>query len=155
MINGGFIIYNWIQSGHMYCFRFFWEHLHVRFGWFLAVSPCKVFKAAAKTKEEIRMDQERVRWCPSMSIMHSNWLAFRLPKYDVVPNELRDPFDRKNVSIFKVSQGVFCGRHSSIHSCSLKGKGDDRSSKGEGQGDSNRFSRSFCHGILHDFRRTK
>lgn len=38
-----------------------------------------------------------------------------------------------------VSVGVFCGRHSFIHSCSLGGKGDDWSSKGEGQGDSNRF----------------
>ena len=44
----------------------------------------------------------------------------------------------------------FLGHHSFIHLCSLQGKGDDRSSKGEGQGDSNRFKGKSCHGVLHD-----
>ena len=70
----------------------------------------------------------------------------------MVPNKLRDLFDR-NVSILKVPQGVFFGAslfHSSLFLCSLQGKGDDRSSKGEGQGDSNRFKGKSCHGVLHD-----
>ena len=132
--------YNWIQKKATCIFLLGTSHLRVRFGDPILGSLFvlgKVGLQSSSQDEGGNQDGSGEGAMVSIKLCIFNWLAFSLPKFPdiliiawnpgMVPNELRDLIDGKKnrFNLQGVSVGVFCGRHSFIHSCSLGGKGDD------------------------------
>lgn len=164
--------YNWIQKKATCIFLLGTSHLRVRFGDPILGSLFvlgKVGLQSSSQDEGGNQDGSGEGAMVSIKLCIFNWLAFSLPKFPdiliiawnpgMVPNELRDLIDGKKKPF--QSSRCLCGRllwASLFHSFLFFGR--KRRWLIEQRGRTGRFKsfpfgRSFWHGILHDFRRTK